>query len=99
MHSIEGYDNWKLDYPKHYDGFVACVACNELEVEFEEDALCGDCYYEKHHGLVIAYLDDATRHIQKHFETGNAYDIKHARSLLSLALRELGEIGGVSDAE
>ena len=99
MQGINGYDNWKLSYPPEYDAFDACVACEEQEVEFEAEALCGDCYYEKHHGLVIEYLDDATRHIQQHFDKGNAYDIKHAHSLLSLALRQLGEIGGPSDAE
>ena len=99
MQGIEGYDNWKLSYPPEYDQLPCCTACNAHEVEFEADELCGDCYYEKHHGLVIAYLDDATRHIQQHFDNGTPYDIKHAHSLLSLALRQLGEIGGPSDAE
>ena len=99
MQSINGYDNWKLSYPPEYDQLPLCTACNDMAVEFEDEELCGECYYEKNHGLVIEYLDDATRHLQKHFDNGNAYDIKHAHSLLSLALRQLGEIGGLSDAE
>lgn len=98
MQSITGYDSWKLDYPPEYDGFVACVACNEMEVEFEDAEMCGDCYYERNHGLVISYLDDAIRHLQKHFDDGTPFNIKHADSLLSMAIRQVQVIGGQSDA-
>lgn len=100
MFSIDGYDNWKLDYPKHYDDeMVYCSSCNDFEVEFEDEGLCGDCYYEKNHGLVIAYLDDAIRHLQKHFDKGTPYDIKHADTLLSTAQRHIQEIGGQQNAK
>ena len=99
MNSINGYDSWKLDYPPEYDDFCACVVCEAHEVEFEEDELCGDCYYERHHGAVIQILEDAVRSLQKHFDNGKDADMKHADALVSFAKRQILEIRGVSNVE
>lgn len=98
METITGYDTWKLDYPPEYDDFHACTACESHEVEFEEEELCGDCYYERNHGAVIQLLDDAIRHLQKHFDNGTDADMKQADALVNFAKRQMLEIGGMEHA-
>lgn len=98
METITGYDNWKLDYDPRYDDFHTCTACESHEVEFEDAALCGDCYYECHHGAIIQMLDDAIRSLQKHFDNGKDADMKQADALVSFAKRQILEIGGMEHA-
>lgn len=100
MNQIPGYDQWKLDYPPHYDqGEVElCIECNEHEVELEEDQLCADCYYEKNHGELIEYLEDAVRYVNKHFDNGKPKDLSQAKCLINFATQKLNEIGGKQDA-
>ena len=99
MHGIKGYDNWKLSYPPEYDQMHRCTSCEDHEVEFEEEELCGDCYYEKYHGAIIQMLEDAVRRLQQHFDNGRDKDIKHADTLVSLAKRQILDIGGLADVE
>ena len=90
--NIRGYDQWKTAYPPEWDDPDLCEKCESHEVEFYDANLCGDCYYEQHHGELIDTLTKAIDHVQKHFEQHNKHDYENAMQLIARAQIKLEEI-------
>ena len=92
MHSIPGYDNWKLASPPEYDQVPICEACEVEEAEYSDCTLCPDCYYERHHGEIIDTLTQAMKEVQDHFDNGNQAHYNNALELIQRAEIKLEDI-------